>query len=192
MAVSLKEAVRQVQWNANKRTTKPTPRVGEQVFERAWEARERGAYEEGIEIIEGAPAWKADPRAWRTVGLCRLGLKQHLDARKAFEEAIRLNTLESAKDEVNKAAVQLDEGAFDEAEQTAKRARQLAPKDAIAVVCLLSIYNRTRRQKDIELLISELSMAQPEILSDPHFLERLANDTDLIGVSAIVRSLAQH
>jgi tetratricopeptide (TPR) repeat protein len=189
MAIDLSGAMRRVLWNANKRTLEPSPRLEEKFLDRVRELHAHGAYEDGIEVITGASSWEADSQAWRLIGLCALGLRRYPEAHTAFAEAIRLNTLEVAKDEINNATALLNETAYDEAEQAAERARVLAPAYVSPIVCLLSIYNRTRRHDDITRLISAVKVTQPELLSDPDFLERLANDTDLIGISTIVASL---
>ena len=125
------------------------------------------------------------------IGLCEFGLKHYIEAKTAFRTAVDLSRLEVVKDEVNCAVVLLNEGAYAEAEQKAKHARSFAPSYASPVTCLLSIFNRMNRHGDIEQLILEVRATQPELLSDPDLIERLANDTDLIGVSTIIESVKQ-
>jgi tetratricopeptide (TPR) repeat protein len=192
MTIDLTRALRRVKWKANKRSAASSTRLPEEVLERARNLHALGSYEEAIETILASPHWEDDPQGWRVVGLCALGLKRHSEARKAFEESIRLNTIEIVKDEVNTAAVMLSETAYDEAEQAARRARNLAPQFPSPVVCLLSIYNRTKRYEDIYHLLQDVKTSTPEILADPDFLERVANDTDLIGISKIIGTVSQH
>jgi tetratricopeptide (TPR) repeat protein len=186
MAVDLAEAMRRVQWNANKRSADPSPRIPEDLLTRLRTLHAQGAYEAAIEALLKESSWETDPLSWRLIGLCALGLRRYSEARSAFSEARRLNTFEIVKDEVNAAATFLSENAYDEAERVAKRAHTLAPSLASPVICLLSIYNRAQRFDDLKYLIETVNVTQPNILSDSDFLERVANDTDLIGVGAIV------
>jgi hypothetical protein len=55
----------------------------------------------------------------------------------------------------------------------------------------LAIYNRTGRHDEIVSTIADLLTNNRDILDDPDFLERLTNDTDLIGVGEIVTRLRE-
>jgi tetratricopeptide (TPR) repeat protein len=191
MTIDIDGALRRVNWQANKRTLMAAHRVHPDQLARAQALHGKGAYEACVRCITSSEHWESDPRAWRLVGLSRLGLRNHAGARQAFERARFLNGLEVAKDEVNIATAHISAHAYEEALEAARRARAIAPFLASAHICILAIYNRTGRHDELVSTIADLLTNNRDILHDPDFLERLANDTDLIGVRETVTRLKE-
>ena len=117
------------------------------------------------------------------------GARDHAGARQAFEHARFLNGIEVAKDEVNIASALISAHEYEEALSAARRARTIAPFLVSPHICILSIYNRTGRREDVARTIADLMANNPGVIDDPDFLERVTNDTDLIGVGEIVTKL---
>lgn len=191
MTIDIDGALRRVNWHANKRSLMAARRVSPDLLARAQALHGKGTYEECMRCVTGAQHWESDPRAWRLVGLSRLGLRDHEGARRAFEQARFLNGIEVAKDEVNIATAHISAHAYEAALQAAQRARTIAPFLASPHICVLAIYNRTGRHDEIVSTIADLLTNNRDILDDPDFLERLTNDTDLIGVGEIVTRLRE-
>ena len=189
MTIDIEGALRRVNWDANKRTLMAAHRVSPDRLAKAQALHAKGAYEECVRSVAGNRHWESDPRAWRLVGLSRLGLRDHAGARQAFEQARFLNGIEVAKDEVNIASALISAHEYEEALSAARRARTIAPFLVSPHICILSIYNRTGRREDVARTIANLMANNPGVIDDPDFLERVTNDTDLIGVGEIVTKL---
>ena len=189
MTIDIEGVLRRVNWEANKRTLMAAHRVSPDQLAKAQVLHANGAYEECARSITGCRNWESDPRAWRLVGLSRLGLSDPAGARQAFEQARFLNGIEVAKDEVNVATALISAHAYEEALNAARRARTIAPFLVSPHICILSIYNRTGRREDVARTIADLMANNRVVIDDPDFLERVTNDTDLIGVGEIVTKL---
>jgi tetratricopeptide (TPR) repeat protein len=183
MPIDLQLIVRRANWQANKRTLTASRRIPAPVLDKAREQHGAGLYEAALDTVRSDEAWTSDSQGWRLVGLSYLGMKDHAGSVEAFEQARRLNALEMAKDEVNIATAHMAVHAYDQALAAGYRARELAPELIGSHVCLLSIYNRTERFEDLDRTLVEIITKYSYVLAEPEFLERVTNDTDLVGVA---------
>ena len=183
MAFDMTKVLRRVKWDGNKRTAKASTRLPAEMLVSVRALHAAGDYETAIDRIVAYTDWESDFQAWRLMGLCLIGLGRHAEAQAAFTEAIECSMLEIVKDEVNSAASMIAEENYKGAEDAAERARQMVPDHPSPIICLLSIYNRMRRVDDVERLLQEIKAQHPLILLHPNFVERVSNDTDLIGIA---------
>lgn len=190
MTIDIKGALRRVNWQANKRSLLAEQGVSEDAIAAARAQHRQGAYEACIDTIEQINGWRSDPRAWRLVGLCHLGMSGHDEAEAAFSHAQTLRALrtviEDAKDDVNRATNFIAARKYSEALELACRARAAAPFLVGPHICILSIHNHNRQLERLRETIRDMRESHPDILNDPDFLERLENDTDLIGVGELL------
>jgi len=183
MPVDLQAIVRRANWQANKRTLPAFRRVAAETLGKARALHGAGAYEAALDTVRSADGWQADSHAWRLVGLCYLGLNAHLRSIEAFEQARDLDAAELAKDEVNIATAHIAAHDYERALAAALHARELAPELVGPHVCLLAIHNRRERYDEVERTLADIMTKNSSVLAEREFLERVTNDTDLVGVA---------
>jgi len=180
---STQQAMRRVQWNANKRTVEKRALVPFHVKEEADTLLGRGDYEGARSLLEGqeASALARDHAALITLGLVHFGQHDYDGALAIFDKAEAAINHVRARILLNRANVLKVQKRYEQALQVSLEVRELAPQWSASHLMILAVLecsgcdeNRTAVLKSVD----HMTEVWPEWREDPEFWGYLMTDVD--------------
>lgn len=188
MTIKIENMLNKGRWEASRRPQRSSGVITDE-YQEALNAHIAGDFAQAIALARLVPGWRQHPAAHRIIGLAEEGKGNADAAIKAHMTARDLNAGHSeaqAGDEINLASAWVALGETDSALDAYKRAFFLEPNWLAAPLGIISVLNRQGRRAELHQFLAELMAADPNVANNVVFLDHLKNDTDFIGVEALV------
>jgi tetratricopeptide (TPR) repeat protein len=200
MTINLQRTLRALHWQANARSQPATPQVDQNALYRARSLHLAGDLTGAIECLQADPNWEHDPRAWRVIGLSSQALARYEKDPERRQELYQVSekaaatdrsrrVTETAEADVNLAATLIDQRRYPEALEVALRASATDPRLPTARIAILAIYLRQKQHEAVLKYLKHLMEYEAWIFDDAVFLDHIATDPDVDGVSDFISSL---
>lgn len=178
MRKTLKDKLRAVQWEANKRTLLSPVTVEKPSLMEIYEKIGCGQFEEIIEVID---AETKSPYHLKSLGLAYFGIGDLNKAEHYFEKAVTSFYRELAGAYLNLANLNKVAKRYETAIEKALKAIEYSPDWYAAYLMLIAIYENRDADGDevaVEKILSRIASDHPEFIQDEDFTRYIMTDVD--------------
>lgn len=181
--MNLQQQMRQVQWNANKRTMGRKTKVPESVLLEAEDALNSGKHDKAVELLRSLEpsAIERDHSALAVLALGYFGLGQYDDALRTIDRAEAALKGSNAAVLLNKANILKVKGDYEKSMNAAKEARELDPTFSACHLMVIAIIENERAENRLDQLKDAVAYMQhkwPDWQEDTDLWAYLQGDAD--------------
>jgi len=191
MSETIEKRLNKFRWESGRRSHS-SDRVLRAMYADAMKAHSNGDYDLAIDLVRSQNDWSENSQAQRILGHALFAKGNVHEAVDAYRCAFLINQndpISAADDKINEAAALANLNDYTAAKDALDEALILRPGYDVARIGIIGLFNRQELWHELELFLVSQIKDEPTFATNQKLVEHLNNDTDFIGVRAIIERI---